>query len=82
MQIKHRIDNTEYLGEAVFSKDIELYDSYGPYHVKARAHRLYRGLPAKKPAAKPIKIFKKTNAFWVYDTNQRELMQEVDNGNN
>lgn len=79
MKIKHRITNIENLGQEVFSRVITLWDDAGQYQVQARAHRMYKGLPAKAPAAKPIKIFKKTNAFWVYDTNQRELIQEADN---
>ena len=77
MIVKHRIINEEYLGQGIFSRMITLYDANGPYSMQARAHRLYRGLPAKRPSKTPIKIFKKTNAFWVYDTDQgqRQLLE-------
>ena len=77
MIIKHRIVNEEYLGQSIYSRPMTLFDDNGPYQIQARAHRLYRGMPAKHPSKGPIKIFKKTNAFWVYDTEQgqRQLLE-------
>ncbi len=77
MIMKNRIPNDDFLGVEVYSRVFTFYDQNGPYRVHARAHRLYRGLPAQRPSDKPIKINKKTNAFWVYDTDQRELIPEA-----
>ena len=79
MIIKHRIPNYEYLNKTIDTRDMILYDEHGPYMVKARAHRQYRGLPAIRASIKGIKINRKTNAFWVYDTSkQEELITEVE----
>lgn len=77
MIMRHRINNEEYLGQYVFSRDMQFYDSGGAYTVKAKAHRLYRGLPAKRPSKTPIKIYKKTNAFWVYEVGQGQRQMEL-----